>query len=115
MVENAFGNHYNLLFMASGSMFADSPIIRSDVISASGGDIILLNGLSGKQIWRKHFNNMPTEVDCSLIYNKNRSINECVMVGHGNYIALISSEEGKIIFFKCTKMIQTHIHDSFNI
>lgn len=94
LIENMFGNHYDLLFMACGSMFADSPIFRSDLISPSGGDIIVLNGLSGKQIWRKHFNNMPIEADCSLIYNKNNSNNECIMVGHGNYIALISSNEG---------------------
>lgn len=96
LVESSFGNYYNILFMACGSIFADSPIIRSDAIPASGGDVILLNGLSGYQIWRKHYNNMPVDIDCTLVYVKRRNVKECIVIFYGNHLAVVSSEAGEL-------------------
>lgn len=96
LVGNVFGKHHNLLFMACGSILMDSPVIRSDLTSPIGGDLLLLNGLSGKQIWRKHFNRIPMEVDCSLIQLKNRTYDKCVLLSEKNFVALISSDEGKL-------------------
>ncbi|XP_065222080.1 uncharacterized protein LOC135846740 [Planococcus citri] len=98
LVGAIFGKHHNLLFMARGSILMDSPLIRSDLGSPVGGDLLLLNGLSGKQIWRKHFNRIPTELDCSLIQLKNRTVDECVVLSEKNFVALISSDEGKSLW-----------------
>lgn len=83
--------------MARGSIFADTPVIRTNYTSSSGGDILVFDGFTGSVIWRKHFNKMPSEIDCALFSIKNQLPKDCVIVSYGNYITVVSSDTGNIL------------------
>ena len=103
LVHTMDGFHMNFLLMARGSIFADAPVIRTNYTSSSGGDIIAFHGLSGQQLWRKHYNKMPSEIDCRLFSIHNRLPKDCVVVSYGNYITVISTEKGNSM--KLVKLI----------
>lgn len=97
----------NFLLTARGSIFADAPVIRTNYTSSSGGDIIAFHGLTGQQLWRKHYNKIPSEIDCKLfsIQNQSNLPKDCVIMSYGNNVMVISSETGKSLDFSIFSFI----------
>lgn len=81
--------------MARGCIFADAPVIRTNFTSSFGGDVLCLKGVNGEQMWGKHFNKMPNDLDCSILSIKNEAQKDCIIISYSNFVAVLSSGTGK--------------------
>lgn len=102
-------NIFNFVFMARGCIFADAPVIRTNFTSSFGGDVLCLKGVNGEQMWGKHFNKMPNDLDCSILSIKNEAQKDCIIISYSNFVAVLSSGTGKNVILSWQTIIVSFI------